>query len=225
MSNYAIVALDKSGSMNGEQERVVSAMNEYVESIPDDSHISVFMFDSGNWSNTSINWNKYYEGPVKDWSKMEVEDYQPRGGTPLFDSVGKAIVHAEGLASKGDKVMLMIDTDGEENMSSEYNQQSIKALVDEKKEKGWAFLFMSSGLDIVSARRNSSFGVNLGMATQTANLASRADHYHHASFQTTNYFVQGTAPESVEIDDNTLDEDLLIQPQESLDKTEAEVVT
>ncbi len=48
----------------------------------------------------------------------------------------------------------MVDTDGEENFSKEHNQESIKALVNTREKEGWAFLFMSQGLDRKQAAAN-----------------------------------------------------------------------
>ena len=38
--------------------------------------------------------------------------------TPLYDAIAKSIAHAESVASNGDKVMVMIDTDGYEKRLS-----------------------------------------------------------------------------------------------------------
>ena len=156
MSNYAVVCLDETGSMTGQEERVVSSMNEYVDSMPEGTHVSVFKFNSDRWT-------QFFGGKKEKWPKMEVKDYQPESMTPLYDSVAKTIRYAEGLTSSWDKVMVMIDTDGFENASKEYKQEAIKAMVEQKKALGWEFLFMANALDRPEADRIGAVGAVIGM--------------------------------------------------------------
>ena len=53
--NFAVICLDETGSMRGQEHRVVSALNEYVNQLPADCHVSVFTFDSDHW-------NTYHNG-------------------------------------------------------------------------------------------------------------------------------------------------------------------
>ena len=122
---------------------------------------------------------------------------------PLFDAVGRAIRHADGLASGGARVMMMVDTDGYEHASKEHTQESIKALVEQRKKAGWAFMLMSQGLDRVVAEGLATQGSAVGMATQPAVYAARASNYARASTQTAAYFKYGAQPTDGEV----LDED------------------
>ena len=198
MTNYAVVALDATGSMNGQEERVVSSMNEYVAGLPDDTHVSVFMFDTERWES-------YFEGEKTDWPKMERENYRPGTMTPLYDAVAKILTHADGLASDGDKVMVMVDTDGFENASKEHTQGSVTALVKQKKDAGWAFLFMSAGLDKADAVQHGVAGSAMGMSVQVASVGLRCDSYAHAAGQTTSYYAGGGGPKDWSADDAVKD--------------------
>ena len=220
MSCYAVVALDATGSMGGQEQRVVSSMNEYVSGLPQDSHVSVFMFDSERW-------DKFFEGPVADWPVMKLEDYRVGKMTPLYDAVGKIIGHADGLVkSSEDRVMVMVDTDGYENASREHTQQSIKSLVSARQGdnsffgggsgSGWAFLFMSSGLDKQAAQAHGATGQSVGMTVNSASSGLRHANYHQAAGQTQAYFSSGTAPISVSEDDQ-VDKDPVSVKQEDPD--------
>lgn len=200
--NYAVVALDASGSMARHRERVVSSMNEYVKTLPQDSHITVFMFDSHRWLT-------YFSGPVLSYRHMNLQDYVPDAMTPLYDAVGKAIAHARSLAHEGDRVMLMVDTDGLENHSREYNQAAIKSMVADRQAAGWAFMFMSQGLDQVEADRNAVAGHNLGMATAAASPGGRMANYMRAGGQTVSYFTEGVQPHTEEFTDGGPDVSVL----------------
>ena len=187
--NNAVVVLDATGSMSGQEQRVVTSMNEYAGGLSADTRLKVFMFDSDRWET-------FYEGAVSDWKPMKTADYSPGAMTPLFDAVGKAIAYADGIASAGDKTMVMIDTDGFENLSREHTEASIKSLVKDRQGKDWAFMFMSAGLDQAEAQAHGRQGANLGMVTMAADAGHRVSNYAAAAVQTQSYF-DGKAPEDV----------------------------
>ena len=95
---------------------------------------------------------------------------------------------ARHLARTGDKVMIMVDTDGQENSSHEYDHERITALVEECKAMGWAFQFMANGLDIQAARRVANIGRDLGMHTNTAPYSNRMASYSVAGLNSVAYF-------------------------------------
>ena len=179
--NYAIVCLDETGSMSGQQKRVVTSLNEYVNQLPDDVHITVFKFDSNRWTT-------FFDDEKAEWVEMKVADYAPGAMTPLYDAIGKTLIHAGSLASDGDKVMIMVDTDGYENASKEHSLEAIKAKVEEKKSGGWEFLFMASGLDERAAQAVGATGASLGMGVRSAAHSRRVAAYSRAGEQTRSYF-------------------------------------
>ena len=189
MSNYAVVCLDETGSMQGQEQRVVTSLNEYVNQLPDDTHITVFKFDSERWTS-------FYDGVKPDWKQMKQGDYNPGAMTPLYDAVAKSIHHAEGLASAGDKVMVMVDTDGFENASKEHTQESVKALVDQKKGAGWEFLFMANALDHQQAVAVGYTGQAMGMQVNSASYGQRMASYSRAASSTRSYFDK---PDAVQV--------------------------
>ena len=178
---HAIVTLDETGSMSGQEQRVVTSLNEYVEQLPKKTRLTVFKFDSARWT-------KFFCGTVKKWKPIKEKDYRPGAMTPLYDAIAKSIAHAESVASNGDKVMVMIDTDGYENASREHTQESCLALVSQKKQAGWEFLFMSAGVDQKQATLAGTTGKTLGMRVNAAPYAKRSLNYSRASIQTRTYF-------------------------------------
>ena len=89
------------------------------------------------------------------------------------------------LASDGDKVMVMIDTDGEENSSKEHTHSSITKLVADRKSAGWEFLFMANGIDVRTARSVGATGQSIGMTVNAdKSFESWTDTYNHANVQT-----------------------------------------
>ena len=181
MANIAMLCVDETGSMTGQEHRVVTSLNEYVDKLPEDCRICVFTFDSQRW-------RKFYDGYKPNWVPMQTSDYNPGATTPLYDSIAKTIQHAEVLAAHGDKVMIMIDTDGDENASNEHTHQSINALVSQKKNAGWEFLFMANGIDEQQARNVGAVGGALGMAVSASSYDARVDAYRDAASATQAYF-------------------------------------
>ena len=180
--NHAIVVLDETGSMRGEERRVVTSLNEYVEQLPKGTRITVFKFDS-------LRWDVFFEGKRGKWQPMTEQDYSPGAMTPLYDAIGKAIAHAKTVADKGDRVMMMIDTDGIENASKEYDLEKVKDAVGKAKKDGWEFLFMAGGLDERAAKSVSVSASSIpGMKRMKGSHATRSMRYGAATAQTMAYF-------------------------------------
>ncbi len=180
--NYAIICIDETASMRGQQQRVVSSLNEYVSGLPEHTHISVFTF------NREIEWKTYFDNYKKNWVNMTEEDYRPQSMTPLFDSIAKTIHHGEKVSSLDDKVFVMIDTDGQENCSKEETIDSVKALIQQKKNMGWEFWFMANSIDQMSAERIGKTGFDLGMNVASNVYRDRRAVYSAHVGQTMSYF-------------------------------------
>ena len=193
----AIVVLDASGSMAGQEGRVVSSMNEYVAGLPSTTSLQVYLFDSERW-------DCHFDDLAETWDPMTLTDYRPGKMTPLYDAIGKGIVAAIGAFDETAKVMVMIDTDGMENASREHNSGSIKAMVETQRAKGWEFLFMSQGLDTAQSVRHGYAGQAVGMAVQSASAHNRMASYQAAAGQTVSYFA-GVATQSLNVDEAVKD--------------------
>ena len=181
----AIVLLDETGSMAGQETRVVTSMNEYAAGLPKGTRLAVFKFDS-------LHYTKFFSGRVKKWPGMSEGDYRPGAMTPLYDSIAKTIEYARSKASKGDRVMVMVDTDGLENASSDYDENRCKKLIAKCKKDGWEFLFMSTGIDEAAAVKVGATGQSLSMNTMSAGYGSRTALYASATKLTSDYLVKGT---------------------------------
>ena len=72
----------------------------------------------------------------------------------MYDAIGAAIYeHSNYDATKEDKKVLVIVTDGLENASREYSGEAIKKLVEEKEEAGWLIVYLGSDHDIYKQTR------------------------------------------------------------------------
>ena len=91
---------------------------------------------------------------VKKVKEFNKKTYVPRGGTSLYDAIGKTIdSELDRLSSlpKGErpnKTLCVILTDGGENASREYHQDLIKRMINEMREEfNWEFIFLAANQD------------------------------------------------------------------------------
>lgn len=158
------LVLDRSGSMQKIKEDTVGAINAYVGKLresEDDIRFSLVFFDSDFSGNLDL--QKFCMAKkiskVKDLSSA---DYRPRGGTPLIDAACATIrAVAESVEGRENvRVVIALQTDGEENTSVENEWRDLKALISEKEKLGWEFLFMGCGIDAYD--QGSKMGISPG---------------------------------------------------------------
>lgn len=154
--------LDRSGSMQGVRDDTIGAINAYVETLkstPETIHFSLVLFDTAPGGRMDL--QKVHVGAkIADVKPLTREDYTPRGGTPLIDAACSTIrAVEESLVGKDAKVVIAIQTDGQENQSVENDWQGLKSLIAEKQAKGWEFVFMGAGIDAYDQGRR------MGIAT------------------------------------------------------------
>jgi hypothetical protein len=141
--------LDKSNSMASVKAETIGAFNTYLHGLQAETKgisFSLLLFDTLGLITVARN------VPVAQADTLTAATYQPEKGasTPLIDAAVKTIKGVEKLVAerKGKpKVVVCIQTDGEENSSREYTWDDLKRLVDEKTEAGWQFNFMGCGID------------------------------------------------------------------------------
>tara|TARA_Y100000591_G_scaffold328547_1_gene355270 strand:- start:328 stop:972 length:645 start_codon:yes stop_codon:yes gene_type:complete len=145
------VVLDRSGSMSNCVHQTIDALNGYLIGMQNEKTegvVTVSLFDS---QSIDIGVDKVQ---IKDLSPLDYSFLIPRASTPLFDAIGAAIYeHSNYDATKEDKKVLVIVTDGLENASREYSGEAIKKLVEEKEEAGWLIVYLGSDHDIYKQTR------------------------------------------------------------------------
>ena len=148
-----ICILDRSGSMGSLQTEVINSYNEFIRDQQKEkgkANVTLVLFDD--------KYEVVYENKnIKKVPELTSETYFARGMTGLFDAIGKAV-----NKSQSEDAMVLIQTDGQENSSQEWNKESIKKLIKEKEDLGWDFLFLGANID--AAAEGSSFGM---MASKT----------------------------------------------------------
>ena len=73
-----------------------------------------------------------------------------------MDAVGKTITIMDKKIDSGNRVLVVIMTDGLENASIEYNREQVRKMI--KKHKKWEFVFLGANID--SYAEGSSLGIS-----------------------------------------------------------------
>ena len=146
--------VDKSGSMSGSEEQVVtgfnmqlSKMKELAQTYKDQEYVA------------SVT---YFDGEVQEIIKFEsidkvnplhISKYVPDGMTALLDAVGGAIDktienYNSELRAKEVNVVFIILTDGDENSSQYYTHNLVSSKIKKLEETGdWTFTFIGADFD------------------------------------------------------------------------------
>ncbi|MGE5406695.1 MAG: vWA domain-containing protein [Methanosarcina sp.] len=149
---HNLIILDESGSMSSIKQPIISGFNELVQTIKgiekefaeQEHFISLVTF---NGLGKKI---LHFIDPAGKLNEIDDARYQPNADTPLFDAMGFAFNKLmKFLEGKNDyNVLVTILTDGEENSSKEYNEQAIKSLIEELKNKNWTFTYIGTDHDV-----------------------------------------------------------------------------
>lgn len=157
---FAYILLDRSGSMENCRDTTIDAINEYAmglrRSDEVDARVTLTIFDSD-----SIDTLQHAE-PAKSFMELSRQNFVPRAMTPLLDAIGKAVADIDKVTLRdGEKVGLVILTDGQENSSTEHTKETIrKLLTDRQDNKGWLVTFLGADVDAFSDAM--SYGVKDG---------------------------------------------------------------
>lgn len=169
---YNLIILDESGSMSSIREQALSGANETLQTIrtaqqenPDDHQmISFVTFDTGArrpFVRALIECER-----IETVSDISPAQYQPYGGTPLYDAMGLSITALKDLVKEGDHVLVTVITDGFENSSNIYTAEMIKELIESLTNQGWVFTYIGANQD--SKQTASGLGIRSTMDFQAS---------------------------------------------------------
>ena len=158
-ATFVSFLLDETGSMQSIKDDTVGGFNAYVETLQKGGADIIFSLVSFN---SSVTQKRYVAEPIGKIEPLTDANYQPRAMTPLIDASVKIInATAEAVQQRHDdpNVVIVMQTDGQENVSVEYTTTDLAALIKEKEAAGWQFVFLGAGLDAFAAAREAGPGV------------------------------------------------------------------
>ena len=173
-----VAILDMSGSMSPLQTEVINSFNYFIEEqkkLKGKAEVTLVLFDN------------YYEVPfekinLKKFNPIDSTIYKPRGMTSLYDAIGKTVAKFEEYTD----VVMMIQTDGEENSSKEFTQEVIQKLLKQKETDGWDISFLGANID--AKQVGASIGIALCKSVQYTNdSVGLASAFAHANATSVNY--------------------------------------
>lgn len=150
---HNLIIVDESGSMSIIHKQAFTGMNETLQTIrqmqkkyPDqEQHVTLLTFDTGHTT-----WH-YDNTPAAKTHDLGWKDYNPGGGTPLYDAIGSGISKVNANVTEGDHVLVTIITDGEENSSEEWTLKMVRNMIEKLKKQNWTFtLIGTDNLDVES---------------------------------------------------------------------------
>lgn len=135
---HVVLLLDETASMQKHREKVISTLNEFVQSVKETAKtISLYTFNSQGLHERIFMASPTAIEPLTDKS------YIPNWNTPLHDAIGMVMRVFE---MSEHKVQMVIHTDGEENCSSEWNYLAVSEFIKRMTERGWLFVYLAEGL-------------------------------------------------------------------------------
>jgi hypothetical protein len=142
-----IFLLDETGSMESYKEATINGFNEYLQSLKKDGEDTFFTLTRFNSDKIET---PYSAVPISEVEKLSEETYRPGAMTPLYDAIAKTVRKTEeALASKRSKpkILFVIQTDGLENASREYDRRAIFRMIEAKKVENWMFVYLGADQD------------------------------------------------------------------------------
>ena len=133
---HNLIIVDESGSMYVIRKQAFVGMNETLQTVrqmqkkysDQEQRVTLLTFDSGNTT-----WH-YDNAPASHTKNLDWKAYNPSGGTPLYDAIGKGIAKVNAQVEDGDHVLVTIITDGEENSSEEWTLKMVRTMIEKLKK-------------------------------------------------------------------------------------------
>lgn len=138
--------LDETGSMRACKEQTIAGFNEYIETLRGEKNAADMRFTLTRFNSQKVDVT-HEAVKLSKVALLTDESYQPTHLTPLYDAIGRTVRALEKKANKKSGVLVVIQTDGLENYSTEFTRDAIFSLIDEKKKKGWTFAFLGADQD------------------------------------------------------------------------------
>lgn len=169
---HILTIIDRSGSMGMLRQEVIGGFNNFLAEqkvVEGSATMTLVQFDDCYEVN-------YDFVNIQDVPDLNEKTYVPRGMTAMLDAIGKAVTSTGVTLSKmkeedrPERIVVLIQTDGQENASCEYTQEEIKEIITEQENTySWEFVFLGANIDAVSVGGN--IGIPVSKSMKNANNA------------------------------------------------------
>jgi Mg-chelatase subunit ChlD len=150
---HITVILDRTGSMEDIRDDTIGGFNAFLagqRASAGKATITLVQFDSQDPYEVV-----YAFRDVADAPELTRKTYVPRASTPLLDAMGRGMADLDGrlaaldTADRPEHTIFVVVTDGQENASREVSRDQVVRMVEERKQRGWQFVFLSADLDAI----------------------------------------------------------------------------
>jgi len=172
---HNLIIVDESGSMSIIRKQAFTGMNETLQTVRhmqriypgQDQRVTLLTFATGRTT-----WH-YDNTPADQTRELSCRAYEPSGGTPLYDAIGKGISKVNAQVNDGDHVLVTIITDGVENSSVEWTLKMVRNMIEKLKTQGWTFtLIGTDNLDVEGMAHD--FAIDEHMAFRQNDAGTKA---------------------------------------------------
>ncbi len=151
---HVTVLLDRSGSMGPIADDTIGGFNTFLadqRKLAGEARITLVQFDGRDPQEIIAD-----AVPVAEITDLDPATYQPRGNTPLLDSLGTVIERLDRrVGADPDEFQLVaVITDGHENASHRFSRDDIADMVKDRSDAGWAFVFLGANIDSFTEARS-----------------------------------------------------------------------
>ena len=124
------------------------------------------------------------------WQDLTDSEAQPGGGTPLYDAAYRTMERI--IEDNPERAIFVVMTDGEENSSTEHNQNEVRKMVSKLKDKKYEVVFLGANFDNVgmTAQAFGEYDPSKFVHVTTKNLDKTL---RSSSAKTMSYFASGAA--------------------------------
>jgi len=169
-ATHIAVLLDRSGSMGDIKDDAIGGFNCFLKeqkAAGANATLTLVQFDT---ESTDV---VHESMPILEVPDLNHQTFQPRGGTPLLDALGQTIdstgraLAAIPEASRPNKVVFVVITDGQENSSHQHTKTSVKERIDHQSSRyNWQFVFLGANQDAFDEA--GAVGIAMGNAANFA---------------------------------------------------------
>jgi hypothetical protein len=166
--------VDRSGSMQSvknDAEGAIAAFIEAQRAVPGQCLVRLSDFDT--------EYRDVY--PLTPIADVPAYTLEPRGGTALLDGIGRLVtglgaeLAARPEAERPGQVIVVVQTDGQENSSREWDQQGVNALLTQQREQySWDFVFLGAGPDAIRTATSYGFAAGSSIAYTPSGAGTRS---------------------------------------------------
>lgn len=170
-TTHAIFVLDRSGSMDSCRQATVDGFNEQLNTLSTAGKVFVSCVQFDNPEDVEI---LYQRTKIKDTPKLTLDTFVPRGMTAMLDGVGRAISIAD-LDTKSDSILIVVVSDGGENMSRAETWSTIAEKIKARTAKGnWTFAYIGANQDLSDISKRMNIPMGNTMTYNSTPLGTRA---------------------------------------------------